>query len=55
MDVRSPAPEFPASLDWVNASEAPMLSALRGRVVLLWFFSYDNVNCWNLLPDLAWL
>ena len=32
-----------------------MLSALRGRVVLLWFFSYDNVNCWNLLPDLAWL
>ena len=55
MDVRSAAPEFPASLDWVNVSEAPMLSALRGRVALLWFFSYDNVNCWNLLPDLAWL
>ncbi|MGB3046718.1 thioredoxin-like domain-containing protein [Dokdonella sp.] len=55
MQARSPAPEFPAALDWVNASEAPMLSALRGRVVLLWFFSYDNVNCWNLLPDLGWL
>lgn len=55
MEVRSPAHEFPASLDWVNASEAPMLSSLRGRVVLLWFFSYDNVNCWNLLTDLAWL
>lgn len=55
MQARSPAPEFPAALDWVNASEAPMLSALRGRVVLLWFFSYDNVNCWNLLSDLGWL
>lgn len=55
MKVRSPAHEFPASLDWVNVSEAPTLSSLRGRVVLLWFFSYDNVNCWNLLPDLAWL
>ena len=55
MDSRSPAPEFPEILDWVNVSEAPELSALRGRVVLLWFWSYDNVHCWNLLPDLAWL
>ncbi len=55
MDSRSPAPEFPESLDWVNVSEVPALSAMRGRVVLLWFWSYDNVHCWNLLPDLAWL
>ncbi|HOX71394.1 MAG: thioredoxin-like domain-containing protein [Dokdonella sp.] len=55
MDSRSPAPEFPAGLDWVNVSEAPMLSGLRGRVVLIWFWSYDNVHCWNLLPDLAYL
>ena len=55
MDSRTPAPEFPAGLDWVNASEAPMLSALRGRAVLLWFWSYDNVHCWNLLPDLTYL
>ena len=32
-----------------------MLSALRGRAVLLWFWSYDNVHCWNLLPDLTYL
>ncbi len=55
IDARRPAPEFPAGLDWVNVSEPPTLSALRGRVVLLWFWSYDNVNAWNLLPDLAFL
>lgn len=55
MDARLPAPEFPAGLEWVNVSEAPTLSALRGRVTLLWFWTYDNVNCWNLLPDLAFL
>ena len=30
-----------------------MLAGLRGRVVLLWFWTADNANCWNLLPDLA--
>ncbi|HET9031351.1 MAG TPA: thioredoxin-like domain-containing protein [Dokdonella sp.] len=55
MESRSPAPDFPAILDWVNVPEAPTLADLRGRVVLLWFWSYDNVHCWNLLPDLAWL
>lgn len=55
METRLPAPEFPAGLEWVNVSEAPMLAGLRGRVVLLWFWTADNANCWNLLPDLAWL
>jgi hypothetical protein len=55
MDSRSPAPEFPLALDWVNTSEPPELESLRGRVVLLWFWSYENVHCWNLVPDIAWL
>lgn len=55
METRLPAPEFPAGLEWVNVSEPPMLAGLRGRVVLLWFWTCDNANCWNLLPDLAWL
>ena len=55
MVSRLPAPEFPAGLEWVNVSDAPLMSGLRGRVVLLWFWSYDNVHCWNLLPDLAHL
>lgn len=49
---REPAPEFPAGLAWVNADRAPRLGDLRGRVVLLWFWSYDAVNCWNLVPQL---
>jgi len=54
-EARRPAPEFPAALEWVNVSEAPTLSALRGRVILLWFWSYDSSNCWNVLPDLAFI
>jgi len=55
MDTRAPAPEFPADLDWVNVSVPPRIADLRGRVVLLWFWSYDAVNCWNVLPDLRQL
>ncbi|GAA0707904.1 thioredoxin-like domain-containing protein [Dokdonella soli] len=54
MHARAPAPEFPADLGWVNASNAPHVADLRGRVGLLWFWSYDSVNCWNLVPDLRY-
>ena len=45
MDPTSPArvraPEFPASLDWINSGgRALTLAELRGRVVLLDFFTY---------------
>lgn len=55
MDARAPAPEFPAGLDWVNVSEATTLSSLRGRVTMLWFWSYDSALCWNVLPDITHL
>jgi hypothetical protein len=55
MTPRSPAKEFPADLEWVNATRAPQLAELRGRVILLWFWSYDSVNCWSLVPDLRFL
>lgn len=55
MDERAPAAEFPADLEWVNVSTPPRIADLRGRVALLWFWSYDAVNCWNLLPDLRFL
>jgi hypothetical protein len=53
--MNAPAPEFPAGLSWVNVSRPPRIADLRGRVALLWFWSYDAVNCWNLIPDLRFL
>ncbi|HWP35101.1 MAG TPA: hypothetical protein VNM66_05830 [Thermodesulfobacteriota bacterium] len=34
------APEFPPDLEWVNVDRPLSLSALRGRVVLLDFWTY---------------
>jgi thiol-disulfide isomerase/thioredoxin len=45
------APEFPAlpASAWINS--APLtLSALRGHPVLIWFWTFDCVNCRNTLP-----
>ena len=55
MTTRAPAKEFPIDLEWVNATRAPQLAELRGRVILIWFWSYDCVNCWSLVPDLRFL
>src|SRR5579885_2592983 len=57
--VRSmPAPDvldFPDDLEWVNARQPCRLAALRGRVVLIWFWSYDCINCLNMLSGLRQL
>jgi hypothetical protein len=52
MDVRKPALEFPSDIEWVNTAARPRIADQRGRVVLLWFWSYDSVNAWNQIPDL---
>jgi thiol-disulfide isomerase/thioredoxin len=55
MNARLSAPELPHGLEWVNAREAPRLGALRGRVVLLNFWTASNVNSQHVLPDLRYL
>lgn len=45
------APELAATLEWLNAP-APRLSDLRGRVVVLAFWSAGSAYCHNLLDDL---
>ncbi|MGH8089856.1 MAG: hypothetical protein ACREO6_00195, partial [Rudaea sp.] len=55
MNARIAAPELPASLDWVNTDTPPNLAALRGRVTLIHFWTFDCVNCRNVLPDLRYL
>ncbi len=47
-----PAPEFPAGLDWLNVDAPLTLAALRGKVVLLDFWTYGCINCIHILPEL---
>jgi thiol-disulfide isomerase/thioredoxin/sugar lactone lactonase YvrE len=55
MNARVRAPAWPASLEWINTDQPPTLDALRGRVVLMHFWTFDCVNCVNSLPDLRYL
>ena len=47
-----PAPEFPAGLDWLNVPQPLTLADLKGKVVLLDFWTYGCINCIHIIPDL---
>ncbi|MCC7145947.1 MAG: redoxin domain-containing protein [Phycisphaeraceae bacterium] len=47
-----PAPEFPAGLDWLNTPRPLSLTELRGKVVLLDFWTFCCVNCLHVIPEL---
>ncbi|MFO1010763.1 MAG: thioredoxin-like domain-containing protein [Planctomycetota bacterium] len=47
------APDFPADLDWFNARGPLALADLRGKFVLLDFWTYGCVNCLHDLAPLA--
>ncbi len=46
------APEFPAGLAWLNTGRPLNLHELRGKVVLLDFWTYCCINCMHVIPDL---
>jgi len=46
------APAIPENLDWINTSEPIALEDLKGKVVLLDFWTYGCVNCIHVIPDL---
>ncbi len=49
-------PEFPPSLDWFNTSLPLSFSGhLKGKLVVLDFFTYCCINCMHVLPDLETL
>jgi thiol-disulfide isomerase/thioredoxin len=48
----SKAPEFP-DFDWLNTDSKLSLSALKGHVVVLDFWTYCCINCMHTLPTLA--
>ncbi|MCL7028124.1 hypothetical protein MKW94_020339 [Papaver nudicaule] len=48
-------PEFPSRLDWINTAPLQIRKDLKGKVVLLDFWTYCCINCMHVLPDLDYL
>ena len=46
------APDFAPAGDWFNVPAPLTLAALRGKVVLLDFWTYGCINCMHILPGL---
>ncbi|AFY99858.1 thioredoxin-like domain-containing protein [Calothrix sp. PCC 6303] len=55
MTPRVRAPEFPKNYPWLNTDKPLSLQQLRGRVVILDFWTYCCINCLHVLPDLKYL
>ena len=51
-EIRQPAVEFYPDLPWVNVSRPIVLDDLRGKVVILDFWTYGCINCIHVLADL---
>ncbi|XP_057778824.1 protein SUPPRESSOR OF QUENCHING 1, chloroplastic isoform X2 [Salvia miltiorrhiza] len=48
-------PEFPSKLDWLNTAPLQLQRDLKGKVVILDFWTYCCINCMHVLPDLEFL
>lgn len=46
------APDFPPGLDWLNTDHPISLRELRGKIVLLDFWTFCCINCIHVIPDL---
>ncbi|HHT9130070.1 MAG TPA: thioredoxin-like domain-containing protein [Candidatus Brocadiaceae bacterium] len=47
-----PAPELAGGTAWLNVSRPLMLTDLKGKMVLLDFWTYCCINCMHIIPDL---
>jgi thiol-disulfide isomerase/thioredoxin len=46
------APEFPGGMEWLNTDRPLTLKELRGKIVILDFWTYCCINCIHIIPDL---
>jgi thiol-disulfide isomerase/thioredoxin len=53
--ARIRAPELPQHYAWLNTDRPLSLEDLKGRVVILDFWTYCCINCLHILPDLKYL
>jgi thiol-disulfide isomerase/thioredoxin len=52
---RFPAPSLEGGVEWLNTSGEISLKELRGKIVILDFWTYCCINCMHVLPDLKYL
>lgn len=52
---RHPAPELDGGVEWLNAAGPISVKDLRGKIVLIDFWTFCCINCMHVLPDLAYL
>ncbi|MDZ8025065.1 MAG: thioredoxin-like domain-containing protein [Nostoc sp. DedQUE01] len=55
MMPRVRAPELLQNFSWLNTDKPLSLKQLKGRVVILDFWTYCCINCLHILPDLKYL
>lgn len=51
-DGKVNAPEFPEGAEWLNTDRPLSIKQLRGKIVLLDFWTYCCINCMHIIPDL---
>ena len=49
------APELPQNSLWFNTDKPLSIKQLKGRVIILDFWTYCCINCLHVLPDLKYL
>ncbi|MEI6649654.1 MAG: cytochrome c biogenesis protein DipZ [Actinomycetes bacterium] len=52
-NTNSPAPEFTGLTQWLNPATPLSLASLRGKVVLVDFWTYTCINCIRTLPHVT--
>ncbi|MFQ4146389.1 thioredoxin-like domain-containing protein [Chlorogloeopsis sp. ULAP02] len=55
MPPRVRAPELPQNYPWLNTEKPLSVKQLRGRIVILDFWTYCCINCLHILPELKYL
>lgn len=52
---RVKAPELEGGVEWLNTSRPLSIKELRGKIILLDFWTFCCINCMHILPDLKYL
>ena len=55
MYPRVRAPQLPQNYPWINTEKPLSLQQLKGRIVILDFWTYCCINCLHILPKLKYL